>query len=345
MSASEIDQFNSLSKEALNRFIYVIGAARGGTTIIRNAIGIHDNILMLPGMTHFMNQVWRYRKKVHNRLIRQIFRMPPFYGESEALKSLSEKSDFNKHIDRALKGHNLRHMWQIYPLVYGLDKKNTKRPDQILCWVDKANDFYGIETVRRYFPKGKFIFVVRDPRSAVLSLARRALRKEEHRIVAEVDEVKLIEACIHWRNMIQRMAYFSGRHPDRTIIVKFEDFLMTPEATLNRIFRFTVGVPMDHDVIEKRLRGLSYGASNEPQERGSGISRKPIGRWKEALTQSQVETIAMLTGKTAFKIGYRLDGSMSGADLVQVIKRVKSIKQRVIMAAKLAYLQAFEAII
>ncbi|MDY7034967.1 MAG: hypothetical protein SV375_02220, partial [Thermodesulfobacteriota bacterium] len=82
-----------------------------------------------------------------------------------------------------------------------------------------------------------------------------------------------------------------------------------------------------------------------PQERGSGISRKPIGRWKEALTQSQVETIAMLTGKTAFKIGYRLDGSMSGADLVQVIKRVKSIKQRVIMAAKLAYLQAFEAII
>ncbi|MDY7034754.1 MAG: sulfotransferase, partial [Thermodesulfobacteriota bacterium] len=257
MSASEIDQFNSLSKEALNRFIYIIGAARGGTTIIRNAIGLHDNILMLPGMTHFMNQVWRYRKKVHNRLLRQIFRMPPFYGESEALKSLSERSDFNKHLDGTLKGHNLRHMWQIYPLVYGLDKKNTKRPDQILCWGDKANDFYGIETVRRYFPKGKFIFVVRDPRAAVLSLARRALRKEEHRIVAEVDEVKLIEASIHWRNMIQRMAYFSGRHPDRTIIVKFEDFLMTPEATLNRIFRFTVGVPMDHDVIEKRLRGLS----------------------------------------------------------------------------------------
>ena len=345
MGAGEIDKFSSLSQEALNRFIYVIGAARGGTTIIRKAIGIHDNILMLPGMTHFMNQVWRYKNKIHDRLLRQIFRMPSFYGESEVLRSPSEGSDLGKHIDRALKGNNLRHMWQIYPLVYGLDKKNKKRPDQILCWGDKANDFYGIETVRRYFPKGKFIFVVRDPRAAVLSLARRALRKEEHKIVKDVDDVKLIEASIHWRNMIQRMAYFSGRHPDRTIIVKFEDFLMTPEATLNRIFRFTVGVPMDHDVIGKRLRDLTYGASNEPEERGSGISRKPIGRWKEALTQSQVETIAKLAGQTAFKIGYMPDGSLSLADFIQIIKRVNSLKQKVIITAKLAYLQAFEAVI
>jgi hypothetical protein len=347
MGVSNINALGFLSQEALDHFVYVIGTARGGTSIFRDALGINENILMFPGETHFMNEVWRCRKKVPISLLRRIVRIPWFFREIEVTQMLGESKGrkLKKYIERALSSGNLKLMWQIYPLVYSLDRENKKKPEQILCWGDKANDFYRVGAVRRYFPKGKFVFIVRDPRGAVSSLAKRMAVKEEHTQDAAIDDVKLIEACIHWRNMTQRMAYFAKRYPHRTIIVRFEDFLRAPEKVLNRVFRFCTDIPLPEDEIAHRLQELSYGTSNILDERGTGISKGPINRWKSFLSDKQVETIGELTGETALKQGYEAKEFHLRLNFLKIVNRIPSTKRKAVVASKLAYLQIIERLI
>ena len=345
MTAVPVDDLGSLLGEALERFVYVVGMARGGTSVIRDAMGIHENILMLPGMTHFMNQVWRYRNKVHDRLLRQIFQLPECYREAAVLRDLDKEKSraLQVYIQEAFNSRDLKRMWQLYPVVYALDRENNKKsPGEITWWGDKANDFYGVEKVHRSFPMGKFIFVVRDPRGVAASMAKRAAVKKTVSYDATIEEDELIRASISWRNMTQRMLRFAARYRGRALLVRYEDFLRTPAEKLNEIFDFLTGIPLSGDVIERRLDGLSYGATNVPDERGKGLSKAPLERWKNDLSDEQVKRIGEITGETARRVGYSLEGSLSTATIFRVVHRAPSFKEKAVRAAKLAYLKVTE---
>ena len=76
-----LENIGALSQPTLARLVYIVGTARGGTTLFHRMLGINDQILTFPGPSHFINHVWAHRNKVHNRLFIQIFRMPTFYQE------------------------------------------------------------------------------------------------------------------------------------------------------------------------------------------------------------------------------------------------------------------------
>lgn len=344
---NNIDALGSLSQDALDHFVYLIGTVRGGTSIFRDALGINENILMLPGETHFMNEIWRCRKKVPLILLRRIVRLPWFFRETEVTEMLGESKGaiLKKYIEKALFSGNLKLMWQIYPLVYSLDPENRKKREEILCWGDKANDFYRLGAVRRHFPKGKFVFILRDPRGAVSSIAKRMAIRAKHSHEAAIDDAQLIEACIHWRNMIQRMSYFAKHYPHRTMMVLFEDFLRAPEKVLNKVFLFCTNTSLPEDVIIERLQKLRYGTSNIPDERGTGISEGPINRWENFLNDKQLEIIGEVTGKTALKQGYEAKEIHLRPNFLKLVQRIPTIKRKAVVALKLAYLQVFEHLI
>ena len=58
------------TQDALDRLVYLVGPPRGGTTIMYFSLGLHDRILTLPMLSSFIPHVWRYRGKVHDRLLR-----------------------------------------------------------------------------------------------------------------------------------------------------------------------------------------------------------------------------------------------------------------------------------
>ncbi len=80
------DRIGSLSEQALERLIYVVGSARGGTTLTKDVIGLHDNVISFTGPTHFLNHAWRHRNRVEDRLWRVIFWLP--VRRDEARESL-----------------------------------------------------------------------------------------------------------------------------------------------------------------------------------------------------------------------------------------------------------------
>lgn len=342
------DAIGSVSDKALENFIYILGTARGGTSILRDALGIHDEILVLPNMTHFMNQLWRYRNKVHGRLLRQILRLPRFYREMKVFADLEEGRSLSlqNHIRTALNSGDLKRMWQIYPLVYGLDQQNKKDLTGICAWADKANDFYRVGSVVRSFPQGKFIFLLRDPRGAVSSLAKKTVVKEKFSFNAPIENSKVIDASITWRRMTQRALFFAKRNAGRSLLVKLEDFLMSPAATMNNVFSFCIGKSVPEYIIMDRLGGMRYRTSHSPTDSGKGLSREPIDRWKKLLSSEQETIIRTLTAKTACKAGYRFeDGGASTSTFLEMMQMMPSVRQKLRTLVKMAYLGGFESLI
>jgi hypothetical protein len=347
IDVKEMDGLGTLPQEVLDGFIYIIGSARGGTSILREAIGVHDQILALPGMTHFMNQVWRYRKRVHLRLLKQIFRLPGFYHETEVIRALGGEKGrkLQRYIGESFASLDLRRMWQIYPLVYALDEENPKRPEGVLRWADKANDFYRVKDVANAFPNARFVFIVRDPRGSVSSLAKRMAVKEEYNFQARLDNAKLIEAAISWRRMTQRVLLFAKRNTERSKVIRLEDLLTAQCETLNDIFRFVGVSPMAEDVLQTRLDHLSYGSSNHPDQAGTGIQREPMDRWKKVLTEEQVGIIHRLTTVTALKAGYRIERPSDEMKIDAILEMIPSTWGKAIALSKVAYLQVVESLL
>ena len=327
------------SSDALARLVYLVGPARGGTSIIHEAMDLHPNTLVLP-TSHFLDHPWRYRNRVHDRLWRIIMRLPSFYDPRGVLETLEPETAtaLRRYITQTLRDKRFAPLYQLYPLVYSLDSRNQKDPRQITCWHDKSNSRRDIDLVKKYLPRARFVFVTRDPRSVVLSHARRAqIRASEDRSSA-LDQLEIINAGMYWRSMMQVLIRFAAKHPGSTLQVRFEDFLRRPVDTLNRIFTFTVGEPIHADVLERGLQRLRGGASNRKDERYCGISSAPMDRWRTDMSASDVELIGALTWPTARKLGYDVSPPEDHLQAAKALMRIRGRREQIRAIAKYAAL-------
>jgi hypothetical protein len=300
------------SAAVLDRLVYLVGPARGGTSVIHHAMDIHPQTLVLPNVTHYLQRVWRYHRKVHLRMLQEIIRMPSFWDDRAARKRLGEERYplLRRVINRSLDSHELAEMHKLYPMMFALTPAFTKNLQGLACWHDKENDWRYLGELARAFPLGKFIFVVRDPRSVSLSGGVRLAVKAGER-TKYPPRGELITMALYWRLLVQRCLDIAHKYPDRSIVVRFEDFIEAPAQTLNRIFEFTTGAPMDAATVERGLGAMSGGGTNSQTADYSGISREPLDRWKSMLTAEDVAVVEQITAPTAQKLGYdiaRKDG-------------------------------------
>ncbi len=292
------------SAAALDRLVYLVGPVRGGTTIIHRAMNVHPKAMVLPQLTHFMQHVWRYRRQIHERLLRELLRMPEWWEERAIHKRLGDEgyAQYLRIVNRAFARRDLAEMYKLYPIAYALTPAFDKNPADIVCWHDKHNDWRHLGTLARAFPSAKFLFIARDPRSVALSAALRTATMAGE-ITKYPNRGDLIGMALYWRFLLQRCLAMTERYPERCMVVRYEDFLAAPAATLNRIFAFTTGETMPPEAIDRALAGVSGRATNTG-ERYSGVDQAPRERWKTALNAEDADLVAQLTGATARRLGY-----------------------------------------
>ena len=340
----DLSSLPTLSPEALERLVYLVGPARGGTSIINEAIGIHPDILGLPNMSHFVNNVWNHRTKVNARVFQAIFRLPGYFDLPQLLETLAVEraATLKRHVVRTLnaKKKNFRQLYQLYPLLYAMTARNHKDPSHIVCWHDKSNDWRNIRPVARHFPEARFIFVTRDPRGSTVSYADRMTKKTVRDVTAGRDIDDVIDGVVYWRIMMEQFRAFARRRPGRSLLVRFEDFMQKPESTLNRIFEFALGSPLPDDVVRQGLARLGGGATNDPNELYRGISSAPLERWKDHLSEDEVALIAAIAGDTAGKLGYPIEPAASATTILRVARRLSGVRRKTMFGAKMLYANA-----
>jgi hypothetical protein len=86
-----------------------------------------------------------------------------------------------------------------------------------------------------------------------------------------------------WRN---RERYGNGRY----LIMRYEDLLENPERSITSICTF-LNIEDDPILRQPTRNGQHWGGNSMFNERFDGISRKPIGRYKERLSQEDISTL------------------------------------------------------
>ncbi|MDP9342179.1 MAG: sulfotransferase [Actinomycetota bacterium] len=176
-------------------------------------------------------------------------------------------------------------------------------------WVEKTprNEYY-LDTIDRWYPGARALFMVRDPRDVYVSYSRNR---------------ELGGATLGLGNFVATWGlsvWNWKRQPagDRRLLLRYEDLLRDPEAELLRVCTW-LGIEFSDDVTRPTKLGKAWYGNSMFDQQFEGISTRPIGRWRDTLDRQDLEVIEALLGREMQEFGYELSGTRPTA-----VRKVRS---------------------
>jgi len=227
----------------INSPIFIMAPARSGTTIFYNLFTRHKDTAfpehfadkywstpwkfrLIPLMVK--QQMWRYKK-------RPLPHEGAFWRRFHPYSTYLDETDINEEEEKYL----------FSAIKTQLSAFNAKR------FVAKAHDFMlQIKYLNALFPDAFYLVITRDPRDVVNSQYnlmigewnKNAKNKGDSygRVIEKFKKNdSVIDACINYYNYyVNTMEKDLSVIKDKTIFVKYEDFVKEPRSELKRIFEF-----------------------------------------------------------------------------------------------------------
>jgi hypothetical protein len=183
-------------------------------------------------------------------------------------------------------------------------------------WGDKSlHTEHYVERVFAEFPDAKILHITRDPRDRYASVRKRHGR----------DVPRLGGANGRWLFSMNKALENRKRYPDRYKIIRFEDLASDPEGTMKNVCAF-IGEEYSPEMLT--MNGAadhanSGGNSSFGKIEPGKISQKPIGRYREVLSNIEIAYIQMFTGKFMRQLGYERDSvKLSAVEMLKFYGQV-----------------------
>ena len=299
--------------------IFVVGVSRSGTTLMRNVLERSDRIA-LAIENHFLGHILeregaRYYFRhagdlAQDETLRKIVDMI-YSGEFQKRSRWREVSPYwrwlTAHVEaeemtrrlialppadrteRGLFGAFLR----VYADTRGRPIMGEKTPAH-LAYVD---------TLLEWFPNGRVVHMIRDPRAVYVSDLRRLMTKRRPpyswliRIPFALSAVLLVQVTWTWASAARRDRHLSRRYPGRYRLVRFEDVVTEPDKTLPALFEFLgVAPPPDPTAVKVYARGFRWGEE--------GLDGAAASRWREHIRPFPRRWLKFWLGTYMKRFGY-----------------------------------------
>jgi hypothetical protein len=155
-----------------------------------------------------------------------------------------------------------------------------------------------------WFPRGRVIHMMRDPRAIYISdVRRRRLQPGSlpFRALAKLPPllavVLLVQTTILWQESVLHMKRNRARFGDRYLVVRFEDLVSSPRTEIERICRL-LGVEFEEQMLDRVV--VSHG-----QALGTlGFDAQAATRWRRQLRPSTAKWFDLWLGRSMRAIGY-----------------------------------------
>lgn len=238
--------------------LFITGAPRSGTTLLYAIISSLTNYVCINEIyglkTNSTKFIQKYRAEIFESLREQIGYTPT--------QSVLTYPDIIRDVGTQIstKTHN----W---------------------CWCLKDPNLTSLlDIYGDAFPSAKFLIIYRDPRAVCRSLLDRSTFRLGR-------PKNVIAAAYKWKNDITQQLDFSRRHPQKCLLVKYENLLSNFEHSIETIASF-IGT-------DERVNMLNYWNSNRIRTRihagNKNILLKPdpsLGsQWKRSLDPRQISRI------------------------------------------------------
>ena len=297
--------------------ILVMGYMHSGTTLLRNVLGRHGAVFVVPGETKFFQKLPAFRRQF------------PDLGDDETLAAF-----VGFVADIALNGHTFkgdpgpREKVTVGPPCLGAILEEAKRDrdhaaifrivmDHLarefgrarwLC--KKPTTGFFLEGVLRAVPDALFVEVVRDPRDVLASKKTRRLGvwgtgryRPEQRASKHLEKAyDPLWDALSWKSTVLALRRASARWPGRFLSIRYEDLVAEPEARVREICAF-LGLEFDPELLNVARTNTAERGGHEPSQE-DGIVPASVGRWRRVLAPPEVALCEFLTRGEMARLGY-----------------------------------------
>ncbi|WP_449416151.1 sulfotransferase [Phormidium nigroviride] len=283
--------------------IFIIGAERSGTTLLRLMLTAHPAICIPPESIFFVALESKYGD-ADNLLSRIEEFLDDLYTNS-----FHRFSEWN--LDRQLLRQNLldcRNLCysQAVSIVYQTYRQQFQPTASI--WGDK-NPFYiyQLGKIHRYFPGAKVVLIVRDFRACYSSVKQLVAGEKERGIVWP--GLKTLHEMTHQWNQVVRVMSKSICQPEQFYVVYYEQLVAEPEMELLKICEW-IGIEFSASMLEFHQKNAALGWVPANQMVWHPRTLEPlcterIHAWQDELSFSELEAIELWNWKNLQKLGYK----------------------------------------
>jgi Sulfotransferase family len=284
----------STRDDASNRPIFVVGAVRSGTTLLRYMLCSHPDIYLTPE-SNFIPRFFGSRPTapLNDARARRICEgiaayKPPWrdwQGPRPGWDDLSLTA--TARTPRAL----LSSLYGAYARQYGAAR-----------WGDKSPGYVAhLELISTIFPESQIVHVIRDARDAVTS----SLENYRGRRFFYMDPYY---AATTWSEQVRDGIEFGRALPrDRYHELRYEDLTASPEPVLRRLCEFLgeeYSSEMASPYVESRRHYHSQGIHRNVREPVTTVS---VGRWHHDLAPADQRLVQPIVAGLLHELGYRAD--------------------------------------
>jgi hypothetical protein len=285
--------------------VFICGHPKSGTTLLRAILDSHPQLLVYPDETFyfrgFLPEIQMLEDEERITLAQRY--LLHFFSSNRPtdVDSVPQGDEGFKtyaktcHVMRQLLEQDKpRHAGDLlFATIYAFGLVHNQISDETLYWVEKTpyNEHYA-NTIFKCWPEARCIHVVRDPRDNYATYHRKhsGLAVEQFSLSWKAS----LQAGIRSQNLFGKESY---------MIISYEELTREPDRKLAEIIRF-LGIRSDDILRIPTRNGVLWEGNSMFNERFSGISSKPLGRWKSELSNEDVAVIELVCAGWMKRMGY-----------------------------------------
>jgi len=300
-------QPDHLIVEGVERFydtpIFVCGAMKSGTSLCNRLLDNHPNLLVMPGDSHFINQIERWNRSQFTEIAEYWINRVVNPTGAEPFWFLGPDEKQLKCFLQYLHYFLLHSQYEIYVcVVMSIYAVNATfgQPTVKKYWVEKTpNNEIHAQMLYKRFPRAKFLHVIRDPLNNIAALKK--LSDIRQRESSPLQSARFLKRLLQTAKQNQEVL---GK--DKYHIFKYEQLTSDPEKVLNDICIF-LDIPFHENLLKPTENGRTTTANSmftESRVTGKILDQSHSKRFLQQLSKIEIQDIVTILYREAIEFGY-----------------------------------------
>lgn len=276
---------------------FIIGIWRSGTTLLREVLGMSDEVKTFPEhfvLLHHLNKAREFNDVSKNELLQNVSSNPDFIHFA--------------HPDLSLLKDNFNQLNNFESAIKAIYTACLKEGESASTFIDKNPIYsYYLPELIHLFPKAKFVWMVREPKDNCIS-------RSKH----DIQTIKNYSYLASWWNLTnERIRVSALKYPDNFLLVPYDIMVENPKPWVEKICTF-LGIPFEEKLLafetkkEERISSFVIAAKARDGEITKEYTakkkamwenlQKPINtsktkQWKNDLTEAEIKAIDQVSLK------------------------------------------------